>query len=148
VSIAFAGVLKQEPESETRRRSRRILVVDDEEMVRVFAAMALEDEGYEVVQAADATEAAYLWSRENGCFDLLFTDISLPGQTGVELAESLRSLDPDLNVIFASGHDESEFSRPVDATSKDIGFLPKPYSVKTLLDAVRRALPKSASPPL
>lgn len=142
VSIAFADSLSMQ-DSKAGHVTRRVLVVDDEEMVRAFAALALEEEGYEVHQAGDASEAAYIWSREEGAFDVLLADVSLPGRSGLELAENLLALNPDLGVVFATGFEESAVPG-VNATSPQFGYLPKPYSVKALLDAVKRALPKSS----
>lgn len=141
MSIAFADPLNQRNVTERGPKARRILVVDDEEMVRVFASMALEEEGYIVLQAGDASEAAYIWSREDGAIDLLLADISLPGQSGVELAENLRNLNPDLHVLFASGYEETAIA----AGDVNTGYLPKPYTVKSLLEAVRRHLPANRS---
>lgn len=145
MSIAFADPLHTGDEIVAQEMSRRVLIVDDEEMVRAFAAMVLEAEGYQVLQAGDASEAAYVWSRAEGHIDLLVADISLPGESGLELAKDLRALNPDLQIIFASGYEEGAV-RGASGPGLQAIFLPKPYTVKSLLEAVKRALEAASSP--
>lgn len=105
----------------------RILLVEDEMLVRVLAHEDLTDAGFEVIDASDGDEALAVLRADQG-FDLLLTDIKLPGGLdGHELAEHARQLIPGLKVIYASGLADS-------ATAHDGGrYLAKPYRRETLL---------------
>jgi CheY-like chemotaxis protein len=105
----------------------RILVVDDEMLIREIAAQDLEEAGHQVTTASDGDEAASILEEDRG-FDFLFTDIRMPGSIdGWRLAEIAKGLVPDIGIVFASGaHDE-----PVGQGRGAI--LSKPYSPKALL---------------
>lgn len=114
-----------------------VLLVEDESLIAEVIGMALEDRGYGVVIAADAAEAIrHLTS--GPAFDLLFTDINLPGDMdGAELAVRAREINPGLPVIFASGRWtllEKLQSFPHSTV------LPKPYSVTRACAAVEDLL--------
>jgi CheY-like chemotaxis protein len=80
----------------------RILVVEDDPLIREFAVEALREEGYEVIHAANGEEAL-AWCRRRTA-DVLFTDIKLPGVVdGWQIAERCREHDPALPVIYATG---------------------------------------------
>lgn len=112
-----------------------ILVVDDEAFARLLAVQVLLDEGYTVLEAADAGEALDMLER-NDDVALLFTDISMPGDMdGLGLIETVRRTRPYLPVVAASG-----FSRPREgALPADAIFLPKPYIAHHLCEAIRIA---------
>lgn len=84
------------------RTSARILLVDDDEEVRSVAAATIEELGYEVRSVPGGEEA--LKALEEERFDLLMTDIAMPGMTGVELAKRVRSVDSGLPILFSSGY--------------------------------------------
>ncbi len=109
----------------------RILLAEDEMLIRELAAEDLEEAGYEVVTTATGDEALALL--EGGTrFDVLFTDIRMPGQVdGLELARRARTLLPDLPVIYATGCDA-----PQIALSLREHCIRKPY----VIDEVLRAL--------
>ena len=92
--------------------------------------------GYEVTPAASGAEALALAEREH--FDLLFTDIVMPGLSGVELARALRERQPSLGVVFTSGYpdDRVEVAEPI----RNSVFLQKPYSPIDLRVATLSAL--------
>jgi DNA-binding NtrC family response regulator len=117
-----------------------ILVVDDEPMVLRVCRRILEREGYEVLLANDCEQAfAYLGEPEGGEVSLLVCDIRMPEMQGDELAGELLELQPDLEVIFISGHAKED---AVDGFRKKARakFLPKPFSADELLEAVATAL--------
>ncbi|MBZ0117189.1 MAG: PAS domain S-box protein, partial [Sandaracinaceae bacterium] len=91
----------------------RILVVEDDDVVRRVAVRALSRLGYQVLEAHDAREALALAAAPEHSFDLLMTDLSMPGLTGLELADRLRATRPDLRVLLASGYAD-DVSRPED----------------------------------
>ena len=80
----------------------RILVVDDEEGVRSFVAEALESEGVEITTAADGNEAAAVLDRQ--AFDVVITDLKMPGKSGLELLAKVRATEPETQVILLTAH--------------------------------------------
>lgn len=105
----------------------RILLVEDEMLVRELALEDLTEAGFEVLPAGDGDQAMAILERDQA-FDLLFTDIKMPSSIdGHELAKRAKRLIPDLKVIYASGLAD------VAAPGKDERYLPKPYRRDTLL---------------
>lgn len=107
----------------------RILIVDDEPLIREMAACDLEDAGHQVEMAVSGDEAAAILQADRN-FHYLFTDIRMPGATdGWTLAELARSLVPGIRIVFASGlHD----AKSADETGT---FLTKPYTPRALIAA-------------
>jgi CheY-like chemotaxis protein len=119
---------------------RRILVIEDTEVVRRSVVLMLADAGYEVGEAGDGAAGLQLW-REQGA-DLVVTDLRMPGMNGVEVILQLRAYAPTLPVIAMSG---GERSRDLDVLGavKLLGAVPllsKPFSGEDLLAAVAAAL--------
>jgi CheY-like chemotaxis protein len=110
-----------------------ILLVEDNDQVRAFAESLLADLDYRVVSAASAEEALeVLAGRE---VDLLFTDVMMPGMSGLELADRARALRPALPVLLASGYSEEMAGRAAQAFET----LAKPYGAATLGAALAAA---------
>src|SRR5690606_5307042 len=107
------------------------LLVEDELLVRALAAEALGEIGFEVTAASDGDEAlGYL--REGRHFDLLFTDIRMPGATdGWELAQEARKLLPGIRVIYATGLGEA-----ADDLVEGERYVRKPYTLTDLREAL------------
>ncbi|MFN3943329.1 MAG: PAS domain-containing protein [Allosphingosinicella sp.] len=123
--------------TETPRASGVALLVDDEELVRGSTAAMLEELGYRVVQADNATEAL-AWLHQGLSADIVVTDHLMPGVTGVELALRLRELDPELPVLIVSGYAE------VEGLDGAFARLAKPFRQEELADCLallRRAQP-------
>jgi two-component system cell cycle sensor histidine kinase/response regulator CckA len=112
----------------------RVLVVDDEPQVCSMVASMLREEGFSVVTAGSGPDAIAL-SRSHVGFDLLLTDVSMPGMDGPTLVEELRAAEPDLPVIFMSGNCDGASLRSL----APIRFLAKPFSLDNLLRTVRSA---------
>ncbi|RZZ89605.1 response regulator [Pseudoxanthomonas winnipegensis] len=123
----------------TQLQERRVLLVDDNELIREMAADVLADEGLLIVQAGDA-EQALDQLRTQPAFDLLLTDVRLPGMSGRELADAARALAPALPVIFMTGYAEEALERP-DFLGPCMQLLRKPFSLVDLLAMVRGSLP-------
>jgi DNA-binding NtrC family response regulator len=119
----------------------RILFVDDEEVQVRSVRNMLERLGYEVVAMTDSLEALSLLRKDPRAFELVITDQTMPQLTGVRLAEELLRIRPDLPVILCTG-----FSERVDADGAQAlgvrGFLMKPFSVRDMSEAIRKALEK------
>ncbi len=113
-----------------------ILVVEDEETVRTLAARVLSDAGYGVIRAADGSEA-YGIVHDGERVDLVLTDIVMPRMSGVELAERLAALRPDLPVVFMSGYTGTELMPGVQAAA---AYLQKPFAAESLLQRIRAVL--------
>jgi two-component system nitrogen regulation response regulator NtrX len=115
----------------------RILVVDDEEPIRKTLRMALEYEGYDVVEASSGPEALVLLDRESA--DLVFLDIKMPGMDGLEVLEKLRERSSAPPVIMVSGHGTVQTA----VTATKLGafdFIEKPLETERVLLVVRNAL--------
>jgi CheY-like chemotaxis protein len=119
-------------------RQARLLVVDDDEMVRAVVSRTLEEEGYEIVQARHGREALQLLARDPAV-DLVLTDVIMPELGGRELVERLAADFPELPVIWMSGY-------PRDTAFGDAGpggsqpFLQKPVPPALLVQAVEGVL--------
>ncbi len=114
----------------------RILVVDDEPMVRALIARALTDEGYQVVAVANG-RAALEVARADGGFDLIVTNNYMPGLNGAELIARVREDFPDLPILHI---DDITRQRPRQALPDDIPTVYKPFTIATLREAVRKLL--------
>ncbi|MDX5359897.1 MAG: response regulator [Alphaproteobacteria bacterium] len=125
--------------SKERGGSERILVVEDDAMVRNYVVSALESLGYDVKACASADEAIAI-ARHGGRFDLLFTDIVLPGETnGFQLAAIMRTSHPGLRVLFTTGFSNDAIGHDA-ALKSDAILLRKPYRKRKLAEMVRVAL--------
>jgi two-component system, cell cycle sensor histidine kinase and response regulator CckA len=124
--------------TDTSRRGRTILVVDDEPHVREFVRMVLAQSGYEVVAVAGATDAMAVYRADPARIDLVLSDVLMPGQTGPELALALREITPDVPVLLMSGFTGDKIHHV--ALPKDIEVLEKPFKLDRLLAAVSAAV--------
>jgi two-component system cell cycle sensor histidine kinase/response regulator CckA len=116
-----------------------VLLVEDEDAVRSFAARALGQRGYNVLQAATGIEALDVFQSHQGDVDLVVSDVVMPEMDGPTLFEKLRKERPDLKIIFISGYAEDAFRRHL-AENEDFMFLQKPFDLKELASAVKAAL--------
>jgi CheY-like chemotaxis protein len=121
------------------RQGAVMLVVDDDELVRHATADLLSDHGYRVVQAACGAEALALL--ESRSFDLLVTDLVMPGMSGVDLLRHVARLRPDLPVLVVTGHSSETGDVPAH-----IPRLAKPFSESDLVGSVTRLLQAQAVP--
>lgn len=116
-----------------------ILLVEDEEAVRSFAARALRMRGYEVLEAGGGEEALDIVKKRAGTIDLLVTDVVMPNMDGPTLVRAVKRLKPDIRVIFMSGYAEEAFRRNEENAS-NLHFLPKPFGLKQLAAKVKEVL--------
>jgi two-component system cell cycle sensor histidine kinase/response regulator CckA len=117
----------------------RILFVEDEQIVRGIAAHLLRQRGYEVLEAEDGEQALEIIEAEEGKFDLLISDVIMPGLDGPSMLKRARPLIGNVPVMFISGYAESEFSDLLEE-EKNVSFLPKPLDIKTLAERVKEQL--------
>jgi len=117
--------------------SGRILVVEDDHIVRGLVAETLQDAGFEVIEAALPSAALELVETED--FDLLLTDIVMPEMNGRELARRILELRPGLRVLYTSGYAADVVSER-GALDEGDAFIQKPYPTAALVEAVRELL--------
>jgi CheY-like chemotaxis protein len=118
--------------------SETVLLVEDEESVRVFATKALEKQGYRVLQARHGRDALLRLAEHQGPVHLVITDIVMPEMGGGELARRLAGERPDLPVLFMSGYTDDEVA--AHGLGPDQSFLQKPFTSDVLGRKVREAL--------
>ncbi len=116
-----------------------ILLVEDEEAVRSFAARALRMRGYNVLEAGGGEEALEIVKAGGHDIHLLVTDVVMPNMDGPTMVRHVKGLKPDLPVIFMSGYAEEAFRRN-DENASDLHFLPKPFGLKQLAAKVKEVL--------
>jgi DNA-binding NtrC family response regulator len=114
-----------------------ILVVDDDDPVRVMLARLLRTQGYSVLQAANASEARRLIGAERP--DLIISDIVMPGESGIELRRHVAGIWPELPVILISGYSAEGPAEFASRTANTI-FVQKPFAADQLLTLVERTL--------
>ncbi len=118
----------------------KILVVDDEDMIRDLCYHILTAEGYQVTAAQNG--AAALEKLHRSDIDLLITDIKMPGMDGLELFERVKQLDLDIVTIFITGH--GTLDTAIESLMRGVdGFVLKPFTQEELLSAVERAVTRS-----
>jgi two-component system cell cycle sensor histidine kinase/response regulator CckA len=116
-----------------------ILLVEDEEGLRALNARGLASRGYTVLEAGNGIEAIEVLARSNGQVDLVVSDVVMPEMDGPTLARELRSRNPELKIIFVSGYAEDAFQKHLPEHGQ-FAFLPKPFSLKELVAAVKETL--------
>jgi two-component system cell cycle sensor histidine kinase/response regulator CckA len=139
-----ASPVRREPEEETRdlTGTGTILLVEDEEAVRLFSARALRNKGYKVIEARNGRSALDIMNHTSDPIDLLITDVVMPEIDGPALVEGFRAARPGLKVIFISGYVEASLT----AVGSDVHFLAKPFSLKQLASKVKEVL--AEAPPV
>lgn len=133
-----------EPSLQALEGEGAILVVEDDEMVRALVTRVLESYGYKVYAASSPREVLSLSEEELRSFDLLMTDIVMPGMGGRELAENLSAVHPSMRLLFTSGYPEDVTIRN-DITQRRVHFIEKPYLPSELADTIQKIL--SGAPP-
>ena len=113
-----------------------ILLVEDEEAVRAFGARALASRGYTVLEAGSGVEALEVVEANPGKIDLVVSDVVMPEMDGPTMFGELRKRGIKAKVIFVSGYAEEAFSKNLPE-GEDFGFLPKPFSLKQLIETVK-----------
>lgn len=118
-----------------------VLLVEDEDPVRLFGARALRSKGYKVVEAQNGEVALELLREER--FDLLITDMVMPHVNGAAVIAAARRAHPELPVICISGYTEESMAKEMDNIA-NLNFLAKPFSLKDLAGMVKDAMERDA----
>ncbi|MFC1608196.1 ATP-binding protein, partial [Candidatus Latescibacterota bacterium] len=116
-----------------------VFVVDDDEMVRGFAVMALERLGYSVCSATDGREALDMFITDNDEIDLVVLDLGLPVLPGRTVLEKMRQIDSDVKVIISTGHDFEQNRSEYDEL-RALDYILKPFTINDLALSVRNSL--------
>ena len=121
-----------------------VMLVEDEDPVRIFGARALRNKGYKVLEAKSGEGALEIIRDGGEKIDLLITDVVMPRMDGPALIREVRETHPDMKVIFISGYTEDAFRQRLDSDS-EIHFLPKPFSLKQLASKVKEVISGEAA---
>ncbi len=122
-----------------RKGHGRILIVDDEEVVRKLAREMLRRAGYDVVTAAGTTEAVTWYRAHPHETDLVIIDMVMPGKDGQECFKALKAIDPDVRAILSTGYGLDGHAQDALDTGM-VGYVQKPYHMEDLVTAVADAL--------
>tara|TARA_R110000782_G_scaffold78276_8_gene155557 strand:- start:224600 stop:227017 length:2418 start_codon:yes stop_codon:yes gene_type:complete len=128
-----AATIKSPPPKRQSWGTGTILLVEDEDMVRAVAERALTRQGYTVLTASDGEQGLEILA-EAEKVDLLVSDVVMPNMDGPAMVREARRSYPDLPVLFMSGYAEEQLRKSIDIVN--VAFLPKPFSVAQLSEAV------------
>ena len=141
-AIPAAAVTSEENAPLDFSRPANVLLVEDEDAVRVFAARALKSKGYKVFEARTGEQALEIL-KEQSAVDLMVTDMMMPGMDGGTLARLVRAERPEIKILLISGYSE-EVARGDIVDTDDFHFLPKPFSLGQLVSKVKDVLKDAA----
>ncbi|MBX6320966.1 MAG: PAS domain-containing protein [Rhodospirillaceae bacterium] len=125
--------------------SGTVLLVEDEDAVRLFSARALRNKGYNVLEARSGEAALEILAANARKIDLVITDVVMPRMDGPTLIKEIRAREPDIKVIFISGYAEDSFRKRLDEHA-GTHFLQKPFSLKQLAGKVKEVMRDTAAP--
>jgi CheY-like chemotaxis protein len=117
---------------------KTVLVVDDHDTTRQTIARILEAGGFSVEQASSGSEALEHLARNGDTIDMVLSDVTMPGMTGIDLSYQIRELYPSIPVAIVSG-DVSDLERSIIGRA-DVPFIKKPFHAESLFSAVKEAI--------
>ena len=132
-------------QSEFTRGSETVLLVEDDERVRVLTRLILTASGYKVIEAADGNTALSLFRDYSKEIDLALLDVVLPGKGGLELAEDIVQSGETTALLFMSGY-SADHPLVINITNRRWPLIEKPFGTDELRRAVRRAVSRKVSP--
>jgi CheY-like chemotaxis protein len=146
VTDEVATPVEEEPTYERTNTGETVLIVEDEEALRQVTERIFTRGGYRVITAADGADALALVTRYEGHIHLLVTDVVMPNMLGKEVAEKIRLLRPDIEVLYMSG-----YAQPVLASQgrldRDVNLIEKPFTAATLITKAGQILNSRAEGP-
>jgi two-component system cell cycle sensor histidine kinase/response regulator CckA len=116
-----------------------VLLVEDEDAVRAFASRALASRGYRVLEADSGDMALKIFEENQDKIDLVLSDVVMPEMDGPTLLKELRRRGAKTKIVFISGYAEDAFEKNLEGQA-DFAFLPKPFTLKQLAEAVKQAM--------
>jgi nitrogen-specific signal transduction histidine kinase len=141
LEIIGKQVERREPSSHSNLNKRKVLIVDDENIVRELIKGVLSEEGIEVLKAVDGYEAIDIFKKNHNHIDLVILDMIMPGIKGDEVLKNMREIRPDIRIIISSGF-MSEDQRERLREYRVDGFLDKPYKDKDVVRIITQILAK------
>jgi len=120
------------------RGRETILLVEDEDAVRVIVSAVLRRQGYNVLEASNPRGAWEIFEKHSGEIDLLLTDVVMPEMNGPALAQRVITVRPDLRILFISGY--ADMTTPPESHNPNVSFLSKPFQASVLIERVRQML--------
>ena len=140
VDGAATPVPKAVAAAQTLRGDETILLVEDDDAVRIFAERVLKSHGYRVISTGRVEDAIASIERGSPMLaDLVVTDVVMPSMTGKQLADRLRAIRPNLKILFVSGY-SLDVIEPKGITPEDVDFLAKPFTSQALAAKIRGML--------
>jgi two-component system cell cycle sensor histidine kinase/response regulator CckA len=124
---------------------KRILVVDDEDGIRRLVARMLTKAGYDVESACDGDDALETFCN-GGKFDLIVSDVRMPGISGPRLVEKIRRVESEVKVLYLTGYADQLFMER-ELLWEDEAFLDKPFTGRGLLESVSLMVYGHTAPP-
>lgn len=128
-----------EPQKRDYTGKERILLVEDEDAVRAFAVRALTSRGYTVVEADSGESAIEKITADERGFDLIISDVVMPEMDGPTLLRELRKRGIETRFVFVSGYPGEQFEQDLEGFT-GYSFMPKPFSLKQLVEKVKEAM--------
>ena len=130
-------VVKEEVNNQDLTGTATILLVEDEDAVRMFSARALSNKGYQVLEADCGESALELMAEHGSHIDIIVTDVIMPEIDGPTMAKKVLENHPDMPIIFVSGYTEDRFKEEI---GENAHFLPKPFTLQQLAAKVKEVL--------
>lgn len=133
------GLAVASKEADSPKGSETVLLVEDDELVRMAVRSALEMFGYKVLDASNGDAALRICTQYSRPIHLVLTDVIMPQMNGQEVVRRIRTIHPDISVVYMSGNtDESKLLESV--SDKDFRFLQKPFTINELANTIRDTL--------
>ncbi|MDR2646399.1 MAG: response regulator [Holosporaceae bacterium] len=150
-SLYFPMAIPQEKEEVESKEHKNvdltgtgtILLVEDEDAVRVFSSRALRDKGYRVIESSNGESALEIIQKGGDEIDLIITDVIMPKMDGPTLMKHIRAVHPNIKVIFISGYTEDSFHNSLE-NDEGVHFLSKPFNLKELASKVKEVIGETA----
>ncbi len=142
--IPAAPLPAPQPRASEWTGGAKVLLVEDEDMVRAVAERALTRAGYTVTTARDGEEGLGLIANGKGEFDLVLSDVVMPAMDGPTMARGIRRVKPGIPILFMSGYAEEQLRNQIDIAN--MHFIPKPFSVQQIGAKVAEVLSQQAVP--
>lgn len=123
-------------------KKRKVLVVDDDPLVRAMFCRMIEFVGFEALKAETGLEALEMFKTHSDAIDIVFVDFIMPGMNGEEVMRSIRGIQEDARIVLSSGYHDSVIQSPADCTeSKGFdAFLNKPFKLSELRNVIQYVL--------
>jgi len=146
-AVAVSGARREEPaaaQPAVLGGRETILLVEDEDAVRVIISAVLRRHGYQVLEASTPHGALEIFDEHGDTIDLLLTDVVMQEINGPALAQRLVARRPELRILFISGY--ADLATPLDAGGTNVSFLSKPFEASALARKVREVLSRGRQP--